>query len=368
MAKKKSKKIISPKKNNVFKIKYVFLSLTIFIIFGFILLLKIDSATSTPPFNYKFVYSYNGSVYSYDLKTDQNIKLKDENKPINEFAWSKNNKIAYSNEAGELYYIDPETKQSQLLLLENTIGTFFWNKDNSLFAINKIPNYPSSTNDKAFHLITDGTKQKISIEEYENKSKENLVDFISPASFDRRYFSKSSFKDLQETQTFLIDKLKNKQYKMPDGAYKPQLSANNFYVSYKNNASNANGYVYIFRLSDVEAGNFTKPKYIKDLETYGWIDNSKILFVRKDSSAGNLQNYTYSIFDLNTGREKIVYRDLNSPVDVYDIYVSPDKTKIILRKFQETYFSGGELVFVDLNSGKEIKKIPFDQGAWSEPL
>lgn len=340
-------------KKSKFNLKILILVLLITI---FLIIFKNNyKSHPIPSYNYQFAYNHNGQLNVFDLKKNALTKLSDKNEIINYIAWSKAGNFAYTNDKGDLYSLDPKKGKPLKLSSGNFKDVIFWDNNSILYA-------NESPIQRAYKFSPDTTYKEISIEEYNKKLNESLADSIFPASFDKSYYSKSDYtKD--NIKTLLVDKIKNREYQMPDGAYRPQISPNKKYLAYNNNASD--GLLYIFKFEDVKSGKFGKPVYKKEIGNYSWMDDSKILFTKKTSDPANT---IYGIFNLKTGEEKIIYSVYDSPVYINDLYLTPDMKNLVLRKFKTDYFSGGELIFIDINTAREVRKIPFDYGEWSEPL
>lgn len=340
--KNKNKKI-----NNKWKLIFIGISILT------IILLFINNDKKINGYNYKFAYSKGNSLYVLDLSSDTNQKADSLQEKIRYISWNKDGSFAFSNEKGALY-ISKSNENPRKVLSGNIKENFFW--DNDMLYVNESPIQ------RAFEVSIEGKAAQISSSNYDQKLNGMAEKSIFPASVDGNYFTKTNYTK-EKIQTDLISKLNNRNYKMPDGAYRPQISPNNRYIAFQNNA--LNGKVYIFSFNDAKLNKFDKPIYMKDYSAFSWIDDSQILFIKRTQDPSDTP---YGIFNLVSGKEKIIYNIYDSPVYAYDLYLTPDSKYLVFRTFKKDYFSEGELNFLNLKSHKIDKKIQFDYGEWSEPL
>lgn len=346
------------------RIKLSFLSVTLLLVLLTAIFIFLYDFKNCCPYSYKFIYSYNDGIYIYDIK-DTTSPKKILNGDIRDAGWSNDGKTAYISEDRKLYYLNLGGKTTKLL--QNNVDNFFWSNDNiTLYATNS-PQDEVTLSRKAVRVTINGYSQQISPNEYESKLVKQLENVVKPASFNGKFFTRSTYKST-DPKVFLINSSSKKSYPMPDGSFNVQVSPDGKLLSYKDNANNSEGKVNILFLHDALNKKFNKTLAKKGFFDYEWIDGEQMAFVTSKFYPNLLWDFAFGVYNVKNDSMRYFYKINKTNYGNADLVVSLDRKTIITTIHSKYYNSGNFIVSIDINSGKVLRKIPFDFGVWSNPF
>jgi hypothetical protein len=330
--------------------------------------------STTRPWNYKFVYFNEGKIGVYDLLGNSEEQISFTGNKVLQFGWSKDGRLVYKDDLFNLFLINEKGEPKKLAA--GMKGYFFWKDDNSgIYAANYEPTgYVQGGNwQKTYFINLSGKMEEIPVKTYEKVEGEQVVkqNDNSIASYDNKFLSQTNYTDPNVSRIALIDTKLNRNYSLPSKS-KVKVSGGESYIGF----TQGDGYrnLVIFPFSSVAANSFRSPIYEKEqVRDYAWLDDNRLILVYEEENKDLTYNYIYLLVNVKTNDEKVLYTIKDSDQGIAEVFISPNLRRFGFR--EEKRVGEGEdivhksyLVVLNISNGKEVQRIPFEAGDWSEPI
>lgn len=328
------------------------------------------------PYNYSFAYTVDGMLWVYDLKTDivtrTSLGIQE---PVS-LQWSIENKLAVYDAKGNLYitrdFKDFAHPESHI----TGPSTLFWNKlgtgvyYTTFYGTNAQAQDEEDPKPIYDFAIEKGTKE-VGKADFSKAFDQLLASMEEKVSFDGTYVADTDYIEQGNSKVSLIYAPSHKIYFLPDASWKPRISQENTYLVVKDNtALQAQSPVSIYTLKDVLKRDFTPLYRVEGIYDYEWIDDDRLGFIRQTINPSKVApapvTYHFSIYSVKTGQAQTLFSITEFQHAFTNIHISPDKKR--LAYIGETPDYRGALVIYSFEENKILKTIPYDTGAWSNPL